>query len=148
MCKLVSSQLHSGRPNRTESATPIGKVTVIVLVCGDRNYWDKDAISYHLSKLHKGLDGPIERVIHGAARGADTLAGDWGRDNHVPVSSYPAEWVRYGRGAGPVRNKMMLERGKPNLVVAFHDDIERSKGTAHMLRLAKKAGVSTMLIST
>lgn len=54
---------------------------------------------------------------------------------------FPADWDKYGRSAGPIRNGEMLKQGKPDLVVAFHDDIENSKETKDMVRQAREAGI-------
>lgn len=107
-----------------------------VLVCGGRDFKD-------YSKLELVLDGirPTE-IIHGAARGADSLAGDYARSNGVLCREFPADWETYGRRAGYVRNTKMLEEGKPNLVVAFPG----GKGTAMMVKIAKEAGVEVKVI--
>lgn len=55
----------------------------------------------------------------------------------VPVIVYHADWNAHGRSAGPIRNAKMLAEGKPDLVVAFPG----GKGTAHMVGIARKAGV-------
>lgn len=46
----------------------------------------------------------------------------------------------------PIRNKQMLDEGKPDLVLAFHTDIENSKGTKNMIYQAKKRGIKVILI--
>jgi hypothetical protein len=76
-------------------------------------------------------------IIHGAAKGADTLAGRWAKEFNIPVLVFPADWKKYGRRAGPIRNAQMLSEGKPNLVVAFPG----GRGTANMVGLSQKAGV-------
>lgn len=58
----------------------------------------------------------------------------------VSEEPYPADWVRLGRAAGPVRNQLMIEQGKPDLVVAFPGNF----GTADCVRRAKAAGVPVM----
>lgn len=93
--------------------------------------------------LNKELDALHARdtftcVIEGEARGADKLGAAWAARNDVPVEKYPADWNRYGRGAGPVRNKQMIVEGKPDLVVAFSYDIKNSKGTANMIAQARR----------
>jgi len=65
-----------------------------------------------------------------------------------PVSTYPADWAQHGRAAGPIRNQRMLTQGKPDLVVAFHDNLEHSKGTKNMLKQATEKGVPTKLLTT
>lgn len=77
------------------------------------------------------------RVIHGAARGADTLAHEWAAHHEIPVDVYPADWQAHGRAAGPIRNARMLEEGKPDVVVAF----KGGRGTADMVRRARASGV-------
>jgi ABC-type Fe3+-hydroxamate transport system substrate-binding protein len=79
-------------------------------------------------------------VIHGAAQGADRLAGVWARWNNIKESPYPADWKQYGSRAGYVRNTEMLEKGKPDMVIAF----KGGKGTNMMVELAEKANVPTI----
>jgi hypothetical protein len=80
--------------------------------------------------------GPLT-IIEGGARGADKLARQWAEDRGVPVATYPAEWDRHGVSAGPIRNRQMLEDGKPDMVLAFPG----GKGTANMVEQAHRAGV-------
>jgi hypothetical protein len=83
-------------------------------------------------------------IIHGAAKGADTIAGNIANKLGFQVVSVPAEWEKYGRAAGPIRNKIMLNM-EPDLVLAFHSDIENSKGTKNMVEIARKKGVETIV---
>lgn len=108
-----------------------------VLVCGDRNWDDEAAIERELRKHD------IDVVIHGCARGADSQAGRVAYRLGIPVLEFPAQWDEFGRAAGPIRNKKMLVEGKPTLVLAFHEDISSSKGTANMVKISHKAGVRT-----
>ena len=101
-----------------------------VLVWGGRDFQDKARVFATLD----GLDPAL--VIHGGARGADSLAEKWAATRQVPCHVYPADWRRHGRAAGPIRNREMLEQSKPDLVVAFPG----GRGTAHMVRIARDAG--------
>lgn len=112
-----------------------------VLVCGDRNWVDKAAVRRELEKFPKDTV-----VIEGEARGADTLGREVAEEMGFEVEAYPADWEQYGRAAGPIRNKEMLAQGKPDMVLAFHRCISESKGTAHMMKIANKAGVVVVLI--
>jgi hypothetical protein len=85
---------------------------------------------------------PAVTIISGAARGADRAGTDWAIVNWCPILEYPAQWDRYGKRAGYLRNKQMLEEGRPNLVVAFPG----GKGTAMMVKIAKEAGIETRTI--
>lgn len=111
-----------------------------LLVCGSRYWIPLNPVKRELKRLRPTV------VIHGGANGADYLAGEAAKQLGIPVEMYRAEWDLYGRSAGPIRNRKMLKEGKPDLVLAFHENIKRSKGTADMLAIAKKAGVKTKLI--
>ena len=116
-------------------------LTSRILICGDRNWIDREMIKQLLVKLKPSV------VIEGVCRGADVLAGEVAEELNIKVLKFPAEWTNYGCSAGPIRNKKMLDEGKPTMVVAFHDCLEKSKGTKNMLLQAKKAGLLTMVIS-
>lgn len=113
-----------------------------VLVCGDRNWTNKDQMRIVLKTIRD-----LELIIEGGARGADKLAGEIALELGIPVRELPADWDKYGRAAGPIRNKQMLNE-RPDLVLAFHDNIAESRGTRNMLELAKGAGVPTRLCTS
>jgi len=104
-----------------------------VLICGSRSWTDRKAIRDFLLTLPKS-----SVVIEGEASGVDTIAREEAEKLGIEVLKFPADWKRYGRAAGPIRNRQMLVEGKPDIVVAFHSDISKSKGTLNMLRQAKE----------
>lgn len=104
-----------------------------VLVCGGRDFLNDKYAFNVLDFVHDFL-GPIDVIIQGGARGADTLAKLWAEDRNVKCEQYDADWDGLGKKAGPIRNKQMLEEGKPDLVVAFRG----GSGTAHMVRIASR----------
>lgn len=114
-----------------------------ILACGDREWSDQDKIRKHLSFWH-GLGGVI--LIHGACRGADRLAGEVGDEFGWTVRPVAANWAALGKSAGFRRNNEMLDM-KPNVVVAFHSDLSKSKGTAHTVREAKKRGIPVEIVT-
>jgi hypothetical protein len=69
-------------------------------------------------------------VVSGGAPGVDTLAERWAEQHDIPVTGFPAEWSRYGKKAGPIRNKEMA--GYAEGLVAVWDG--RSRGTKDMVR--------------
>lgn len=111
-----------------------------VLICGDRHYANYTRIYDFVKTLPKGTI-----VIEGGALGADTLAHRAAQACGLQIETYKADWNRYKRAAGPIRNQQMLDEGKPDVVVAFHDNLATSKGTKNMLRQAFNAGVEVML---
>lgn len=112
-----------------------------VLVCGDRNWNNTELVRQELEKCPKGTI-----VIEGECRGADIVARDIAMDLGFSVKGFPADWSGLGKKAGPIRNKKMLEES-PDLVLAFHNDLESSKGTKHMVGLARKAGKKVVVIT-
>lgn len=112
-----------------------------VLGCGGRDYVNWRHIFY-VMELYQELS-PRMKIIHGAAKGADERVALWARWRKLPVQVFPANWQRYGRSAGFVRNKQMLEEGKPDLVIAFPG----GRGTQMMLDLAVEAGVPVIRCS-
>jgi len=117
-----------------------------LLICGDRNWQDRSCIKDWIEHAVREYHGNVI-VIHGAARGADTIAGLAAKANSLEVIEFPAEWSKYHRAAGVIRNAKMLLEGNPDAVWAFHDKIEESKGTADMIRRALRAGLPVRLIT-
>lgn len=113
-----------------------------VLICGDREWKDHAYIFDRLDDLRPFYG--IDVVIEGCARGADRLAETWAKARNVPVEHFPAAWDKYGKNAGWLRNEKMLN-AEPDLVIAFHTALQQSKGTAHMVKIAKAAGVQTLV---
>lgn len=105
-----------------------------IIVCGGRNYNDFIQIDRCLSSLHEKVG--IQEIIEGGATGADRMAGSWSKAHGIKVTVMPANWKKYGKSAGAIRNKEMLDM-KPDGVVAFPGGI----GTANMVSIARKAGV-------
>ena len=112
-----------------------------VLVCGGRRFSNQRLLNDFLTELDTA--SPIGTIIHGAARGADSLAGQWAKQNGKQMDVYPADWKSHGRAAGYIRNREMLDKGKPTLVVAFPG----GPGTANMVRIATAAGIRVMEVS-
>lgn len=111
-----------------------------VLVCGGRNYDCKEQLFAILDRSHDA--NPISCIIHGAARGADTLAEEWAKRRGVRHMAFPADWEAHGKSAGPRRNKQMLTEGAPDIVIAFAG----GRGTEDMKRIARNAGVPVVAI--
>lgn len=112
-----------------------------VMVTGSRNWSNAQAIE-------DALEGQLVEhgaitVVHGAARGADSIADNWAKAKiaqgaKVKVESYPAEWNKYGKSAGPKRNQQMVDLGA-TVVLGF--PIGQSVGTRHAMGAARKSGI-------
>ena len=78
-----------------------------LLVCGSRNWTRADVVYAALDALRPAI------VIEGGATGADAIARQWARDRGAYLDTYPADWNRDGKAAGPIRNARMLAEGRP-----------------------------------
>ena len=116
-----------------------------LLVCGSRSWTKVDDIRNCLNYLVEMF--PDTTIIHGGARGADTIAGTVAAEMGLPVEVYPADWMAYGRGAGPIRNQKMLDDGHPDKVLAFvRPSLDKSRGTRDMVQRARLAGIPTLVL--
>lgn len=136
---------------------------VRVLVCGSRGWTDRRLISTVLGGILQNaiMDFCTLVVIEGCCpTGADFYAhhfldgpcvtpsgGTHASHPSVKHEHYPALWGTHGKAAGPIRNQQMLDEGRPNFVLAFHDDLVHSKGTKDMVNRAKEAGLIVYLLS-
>ena len=103
------------------------------IIAGSRNCGD-------YSKLMKAVascDWNITSVVSGTARGADKLGEIYAEQNSLPCEKYPAEWDKYGKSAGYKRNLLMAENAEA--LIALWDG--KSKGTKHMIDIAKSKGL-------
>lgn len=120
-----------------------------ILVCGDRHWSNGKLILEHLRCFKDDPACPSEEVvvIDGMAAGADSIGHQVAVELGFGTERYPAEWSKFGRAAGPLRNKRMLVEGKPDLVLAFHNSLSSSKGTKNMVKIAREVGVEVRIIS-
>ena len=79
-------------------------------------------------------------LIEGGAQGTDRFARFWAERSGIRIETYDADWEHQGKAAGAIRNKRMLDEGKPEMVIAFPG----GKGTLNMISQALRAGVPVM----
>lgn len=104
---------------------------MLVLCCGSRNWSDWTVIKLTLYRMMLAVG--FFRVLHGGARGADSISGGAAQQLNLDVDVVRPDWSRYGTAAGFIRNVTMLER-RPDYVIAFWDG--RSRGTLHTIQKA------------
>ena len=116
-----------------------------ILICGGRDFNDEDLMVESINQLLNEL-GLIESqitIISGMARGADLLAYNLAIHNGIKTICMPADWNKYGKSAGYIRNLQMLNHA--DYVLAFWDF--ESKGTAHTITEAGKRDIPVKVIS-
>lgn len=104
------------------------------IIAGSRTIVDINIVE----KAIKDSGFDITEVVCGEARGVDSLGKKWAIHHNIPVASFPAAWDVHGRSAGFIRNREMAAYGEA--LIAIWDG--KSKGTASMISLANKAGLT------
>jgi hypothetical protein len=110
-----------------------------LLVCGGRAYDDREVMDTWLW-LFRGAWGPFHLIVgydpnDPKFQGADQLAYEWAKRHGVTGSCFPAQWDVHGDRAGPIRNHLMLTRGRPEIIA----HAPGGRGTADMIRRAEAA---------
>lgn len=114
-----------------------------VLVCGDRRFIDWPTMVAVLQR-HVTCD---DVLIQGECIGADRMAAQIGRTQiGCEVEGFPANWDKYGKAAGPIRNRQILDT-KPDLVIAFHYNYKQSRGTKDCVEQAMRRGINVILVA-
>ncbi len=108
---------------------------VRTIIAGSRRITDPAIVGKAVEA--SGFD--VSVVVSGCAPGVDSLGEAWAKENGIPIDPHPAEWSKYGRRAGPIRNQRMIDYGKAEALVAIPDD--KSIGTLDMIQRAKRHGL-------
>jgi len=125
--------------NCLETEVPLHKeIYMIVLVTGGRDFNDLAATFDAIATLHTTIE--IECIVHGDAKGADTLADQVAEKIGIDRIAFPANWTKHGKAAGPIRNRHMLDRIGVDLVLAFPG----GNGTADMIKQAQHRGIEVV----
>ena len=114
-----------------------------IIIAGGRDFMDYNLLKEKTNKIlqEKKVTHKIV-IISGCARGADTLGLRYASENTFDVEEYPADWDKYGKKAGYVRNVEMAENA--DALIAFWDG--KSKGTKHMIDIAKERNLPIRVI--
>ena len=111
-----------------------------LIIAGGREFSDFDLLTEKLNHYTSKLDD-IE-IVSGTARGADKLGEDYAKLKNLKIATFPADWDKYGKGAGYRRNTEMAEYA--DSLIAFWDG--KSRGTMHMINIARKKGLQVKVI--
>jgi YspA, cpYpsA-related SLOG family len=111
-----------------------------VAVTGGRWYDDQALVSDTLDLLRVQEGDFI--LLHGNATGADTLAKFWAIDRGIEHKPFKAEWSKYGKPAGPIRNREMV--AEADMLIAFPGN----RGTNDCIQAAIEANVPVFMAVT
>ena len=119
-----------------------------VIIAGGRDFKNynllKEKVDYY---LQHAINNNFKIVIvSGVARGADKLGERYAKEKGYEIAYFTADWSK-GKGAGYLRNEQMAEyaKQKQGALIAFWDN--QSKGTKHMIDLAKKHNLHTRVVN-
>lgn len=115
---------------------------VRLIIAGSRGYSDYHFFSQVISTVYAMLNQPVLFISGAAKSGGDALILDWCKEQEILCAKFPADWDKNGKSAGYIRNAEMAEVGTH--LIAFWDGV--SKGTKHMIDLAKQKGLAVQVI--
>ena len=111
-----------------------GDFMVSVVIGGYRNFENYEIFKNFVDSCLAELDFKEMTILSGHCKGVDLMGERYAKEKDLALELYPAEWKKYGKAAGPIRNKQMVE--KADIVIAFV--CERAKGTKNLIAQAKK----------
>ena len=114
-----------------------------IIICGGRHFNDYNTLETLVDSAiyEKGINYNEIEIISGHCAGTDTLGELYAKNHNIACKLFPAEWTKYGRAAGPIRNTQMVEYASKStfpIVVAFISP--RSKGTMDTVKKATQKG--------
>lgn len=104
-----------------------------LVISGSRTITDRQVIN---DIMHRYKCDRFTYLIHGTARGVDKIAEDWGVLWGMKIIAMPADWDKYGKPAGMIRNKEMADLS--DACLAIWDG--SSPGTKNMIEYYKTLG--------
>lgn len=102
------------------------------IIAGSRDITDYKLVEEAVNEA----DWEVTGVVSGGARGVDILAVEYAGNNNLICSVYPADWEKYGKRAGYLRNCQMADQAEALIAIT-----NGSKGTGHMINIAKERGL-------
>lgn len=113
---------------------------LVVIIAGSRGITDYGAVE----KAVAASGFKVSKVVSGGARGVDSLAERYAKDRSIPFEEFPADWNKHGKSAGYRRNEQMADNA--DALIAIWDG--ESKGTKHMIDIAKRKGLQGFVYDT
>jgi YspA, cpYpsA-related SLOG family len=101
-------------------------------VVGSRNFTNYNILFHVLTEV---VTWQISQIISGGAKGTDTLAKQFAEEFNIPLVEYLPEWNVYGKAAGMLRNKHIVDNC--DKLIAFWDG--HSPGTRSSIELANRS---------
>lgn len=107
-----------------------------VIIAGCRDYEDYNTVKAYADRMLSNITDEIQ-IVSGGASGADALGERYAKEKGYSIKRFPADWNKYGRSAGPKRNRQMAQYA--DALIAFWDGV--SRGTKNMIDEANAGGL-------
>lgn len=111
-----------------------------LIIAGGRDFNDYSALERAANAVL--TEYPISVILNGAAPGADALAVKWANEKKIEIEFFPADWEKYKKAAGPIRNREMAKHA--DILLAFWN--RSSSGTKNMIEEARRAKFRDIII--
>ena len=112
-----------------------------LIIAGGRDFADYELLTAKVEAIVVGE--PHVEIVSGGAKGADRLGEFFAIDHDLPIKRFPADWDKFGKSAGFRRNADMADYA--DHCICFWDG--KSKGTGHMIDLAKNKGLKLTVVN-
>jgi len=110
-------------------------------VVGSRNIIDEEMVFNSINSTIKDIQTPIT-IVSGGAKSVDSIAAKWAKTNDVPLIEFKADWSKFGKAAGIIRNKDIIKNC--DTVLAIWDG--KSKGTQNSIKLGHSLNKNVIII--
>ena len=114
-----------------------------VLIAGGRDFNDYELLKMKCDYFTGFMPTGEIVIISGHARGADLLGERYAEERQRKLEIHPADWEKYGKSAGYIRNKEMVDEA--DMAICFWDG--KSKGTEHTINLCEKKGIPCKIVN-
>lgn len=111
-------------------------------VVGSRDVDQYEVVKEILDTIYE-YNPEISAVVSGGARGIDAYGAQWAKENGLELTEYIPDWNKHGRGAGFVRNELIIKDA--DYVCAIWDGV--SRGTLNSIDLARKYKKKLLVIN-
>ena len=119
-----------------------------IIIAGSRSFRNYEFLCGVLDRFIKLYNTKYHSVviISGTAKGADSLGEEYAESHNYNLVKFPADWNKYGKSAGYIRNCTMADYAKlaeESHCIVFWDGI--SRGSKHMINICKDKGIPCLI---
>lgn len=118
-----------------------------VIISGSRNFYNPGIFNNIMTEYLSDIPTDSLEIVTGGCRGADQMGENYAIEWHIPHSVFHADWNKYGKSAGPIRNERMAKYASEadhGMLIAF--PIGESRGTRNMIEIARRYGLKVIVV--